>query len=44
MLELNSKHADVLELFKKGFHVIRRTGAIVFGQDCLQTWSWNKFL
>ncbi|CAH3116456.1 unnamed protein product [Porites lobata] len=25
MLELNSKHADVLELFKKGFHVIRRS-------------------
>ena len=22
MLEVNSKHADVLELFKKGFHVI----------------------
>jgi len=25
MLELNSKHADFLELFKKGFHVIRRS-------------------
>ena len=25
MLELNSKHADVLQLFQKGFHVIRRS-------------------